>query len=299
VSMSRSLKPSQQSLKRPSVASAVWLLHLDPPLDALLHWNDFIPLNARDALVLVAWTAPLVLVYCGLGVLRNLRYNTSGDDEAATRERESPLQAAAQAAAIAGDHLQRANRTVIESSRNADRDEVRQVFAVSTFRDVCMFGMWLYGLVPAVVASVGGKIMVRAAVALPCSPPCCMLTARACAALNATHGALCATCGARFATNAKCVAQGPLGGVQYGGVLQKLAQVPLIALGCGAVIGLADLVKSEAQDAAGTGARREDPTQAISALFRLTGQNVDDKATIALSDIVMNTSELEGCGLHA
>jgi hypothetical protein len=138
-----------------AVARAVWLLHLQPPLDHVLHWPALLPLNGHDAFVLTAWTLPIVAAYLSLGVLRQSqlhRVGHGGMPTAAQRREHFSV--------IAADELQRGSRN-IQFWAKAPVDETRITFVLDTFACTAENGVWAYGVLLPAVAAVCGTTTVR------------------------------------------------------------------------------------------------------------------------------------------
>lgn len=144
---------------RNSARLAAWAFHLSPPLDDVLHWQALVPTTGRAAWTLIIWTLPLVAVYCGLGVLRTQRDSERWkDSDSGTRL--PTFQQITQTAKLAGDHLQRCNRT-IRFNRDSDQEELRKRFFVATLAGCAVSGIWLYGVLPSFVAGAVGFAGVR------------------------------------------------------------------------------------------------------------------------------------------
>ena len=251
---------------------AVWAFHLSPSLDDVLHWQALVPTDSRSAMSLVLWTLPLVVAYCGLGLLRNQRNSDRWQD---TEQGGSlpAFQQLTQVAKLAGDHLQRCNRKIRYNS-DSDREDMRIRFILFTLLGCATNGVWLYGVLPAVATGAVGFAGVRT---WPLRSLLCpvksysVLTRCCCRQLSSPACACTLTVSPVLPCTNDRVApvQGPITQNGAGAVIRGLFQVPLIALASAACVGVADLVATEGSDALTTGAKREDQTRWVENLFQV------------------------------
>ena len=122
---------------------AGFVFGLNPGVTSTLNWAKLLPAGSRDAIILSAWTLPLMAAFAFLHMLRTRNTAASPQEQAL-----APLH---QYGAIAADRLQRSRRIVPFHDTSSD-DDMRLVFAISTLSSCAATAVWLYGVLPPFLA---------------------------------------------------------------------------------------------------------------------------------------------------
>lgn len=127
----------------------MFIFGLTPSINDTLNWSKLLPINARDALPLLAWTAPFLAISCALHYARDAQAGGGSG---------KPTPLLGRAATIAADELQRCNRKL-----NVEEDELKEdlplLFAFETAGSCAVSAIWLYGVLPPFVSRLGGGLV--------------------------------------------------------------------------------------------------------------------------------------------